>query len=202
MCALILDSLADLAHTGYMATVVDTVLLEAIELRLVSPIRYVREMKNLSIRDAADLIGCHHQALYMNEIGCYPHVLPVVMAWLTEGSDYDQSQFSHAYERYQEVVRKQTADLFAWREVKIEHLGVPGDNPIIKLREHFDMSRAGLAKRLCLPTAMLYSAENPDASNLVASVPEELLRLLALAGLPEDVQQEMVDRYEMWYEGV
>lgn len=180
----------------------DVEILDAIELRSVSPIRFVREANNLSIRDAADAIGCHHQALYHNEIGCYSHILPVIMDWLVQNSDYKQGHLKLAYQRYQEHVRAKSKDLYNWAGVTLEHIGVPGDNPIIKFREHFDMSRAGLCKVLCLPTATLYAAENPDAGNLMAAVPVDLIHWLEWCGVSEEVLQEMVERYQVWYDNV
>lgn len=185
-----------------MPAVTDTSLLEAVELRGVNPIRVIRDATGLSLRDAADEIGCHHQALYMCECGTYPHVLPVILNWCSERSGIAPSAIQGAYTHFKLMTREKTKELFAWDSIDLADLGKPGDNPIVEFRKKFDMSRAGMAKRLCIPVAKLYSSENPDATTLMAHMPAELIELLIEMGVQKIVLDEMIERYQVWYDNV
>lgn len=163
------------------------------------PIRVVRRAKGLSLRDAAELIGCHHQALYMNEQGCYPHVLPVILDWLVENSDYTAFSLDLAYQEFIRLKREDTKERFDWSSISFMHLGKPGSNPLTSLHESLGMSRAAFCKNLCLSSSLLYTLENSGASHVAAVIPPDVTDLLLYMGISSDVIEEMHERYGDWY---
>lgn len=176
--------------------------MDAIDARRISPIRYIRDLKGLTIRGAAESIGCNYQALYLNEIGCYSSILPTTLVWLVNETGWTEEDLNAAYKYYIQVSRDWAKDMFSWETVNLTALGSPGDNPIIKFREYFDLSRAGLCKVLKIPIQSLYVAENPDSPRLVTKIPPQLIRVLRQMGVSSDVLMEMEDRYVDWYAGV
>lgn len=157
-----------------------------------NPIRVIREGMGLSIRKAAQKIGCHYQALYMCEHGMYRHVLPVVLTWAEQNSDFTRHQIDAVYSRFREAKKRLARDKYSMHLVKIDALGEPGDHPVLRLRESLGLNQSSFCKELCIPVALLYVAENK-----AVSLPSELRAGLADVGLTSTVLQEMVDRYEM-----
>lgn len=157
-----------------------------------NPIRVIREGMGLSIRKAAQKIGCHYQALYMCEHGMYRSVLPVVLTWAEQNSDFSRHQIDAAYSKFRETKKQVAREKYSLHLVKIEALGEPGDHPVLRLRESLGLNQSSFCKEFCVPVALLYVAENK-----AASLPIELRSGLADVGLPSTVLQEMVDRYEM-----
>lgn len=157
-----------------------------------NPIRVIREGMGLSIRKAAHKIGCHYQALYMCEHGMYRYVLPVVLAWAGQSSDFSRQQIEDAYTVFRSKKKCAAKEKYSLHMVKIDVLGEPGDNPVLRLRESLGLTQSGFCKEFCIPVALLYVAENK-----ASSLPQELRIGLADIGLSSLVLQEMSDRYEM-----
>ncbi len=167
-----------------------------------NPIRVIRLSMGLSLRDAADKIGCHHQALYMNETGAYAHPLPVVMAWLVENSDYEPIEIELAYAVFVTTCRTRAGFKHGFKTADIDDLGAPGENPIQKFREHFGLTRSAFCKTVCVSSSLMYTLENEGAQHVAAKIPPSLMSVFKELGVDKVVRDEMVERYEVWYAGI
>lgn len=157
-----------------------------------NPIRAIREGMGLSIRKAAIKIGCHHQTLFMNEKGMFGRVLPVIMMWLTDNSDYSEQDINDSYRGWIAYRRRQAVDKYQFYTVTVAAIGIPGENPVTMFRGHLGLTQSAFCKELCVPIAIMYNAEGHRSNSL----PRTIKRLLTELGVPRQVVQEMIDRYE------
>lgn len=167
-----------------------------------NPIRVIRTTLGLSLRDAADRIGCHHQALYMNETGAGPRILPVVLDWLVENSDFPRHTIELAYWNFVQYQRDAAKDHYGFVTADLNDLGRPGENPIEKFHEHFGLTRSAWCKTVCVSASLMYTVENPGAQHVAASIPPSLLDLFRYLGVSELVISEMIERYGDWHDGL
>lgn len=167
-----------------------------------NPIRVIRKAKGLSLRAAADKIGCGHQALYMNETGAYAQPLPVVLDWLVANSDYDQLEIELAYAVFITSCRVQAGHKYGFSTADVGDLGAPGDNPVQKFREHFGLTRSAFCKQVCVPASLMYTLENPGAQHVAARIPDSLLMVFKELNVSKLVRDEMVERYGIWRDGI
>lgn len=206
MLGLILDTSQYSVHHVHMTTLPEappmTASLEALTESKDNPIRVIRNSKGLSIRDAADAIGCHHQALYMNETGAYNHVLPVVLNWLVQNSDHPSFNIEMAYAAFITNSRSDARDKYGFCTADIDDLGKPGDNPVQRFREHFGLTRSAFCKTVCVSSSLMYTIENPGAQHVAASIPPSLLDVFRELKVPAGVISEMRERYGDWYAGL
>lgn len=167
-----------------------------------NPIRAIRNDLGLSLRQAAEKIGCNYQALYMNELGTYPRVLPVILDWLSTHSEYSEKTISLAYTIHNIASLQEAAEKYGTRESDISWLGKPEENPIVAFRERLGMSRSAFSKNFHIPISVMFSVENIKFSNYARNVPDIILTNLAVTLVPEVVLDEMEERYREWVKNV
>lgn len=155
-----------------------------------NPIRSIRVGQGLSLRKAADKIGCHYQALYMTEHGMYMTVPPRILDWAVDTSDYIITQINIGYMLFRSEKQDIAKEKYSLEELNLECLGAPGDNPVRKLRSYLRLTQSAFCKDLCVPVALLYSAEN-------GSLPKKLKNIFMDLGIPDLIIDEIVDRYEV-----
>lgn len=147
-----------------------------------NPIRQVREQLGLSLDDMSKAIGCHLQALYMNESGVYPSILPEILHWLV-GRGYNRVELLLQYDEFVDKTRESFRNKYYPYELpKPDALRCP-----LRLwRESLGISRAGLAKGLCVQPSLLYRVEQGKAQSL----PSQLRQALLYVGMTkEDVNE-------------
>lgn len=156
-----------------------------------NPIWRIRHDNGLSLRRAADKIGCHYQSIYMTEHGMYERVLGIIMDWAVSNSDWDRYRIDDSYFLFKRYRRLLAMEKYGLESLTVGCLGPPGDNPVRQLRRFLDMTQSKFCKELCLPVALLYTAENS-----CKSLPWTMYNVLKDLRVPDEVVQEMSDRYE------
>ena len=123
-----------------------------------NPIRILRLSVHQTLETFAQRCGIHLQALYLNEMGMYPTVLPSVMRYLHHNYDVSETETEEDYQNYVRNVRYSFGD---------NH--VPYDFPepnstvssIRQLRSSLGISTAfGFAKAICLNPTIIRNVES------------------------------------------
>jgi DNA-binding XRE family transcriptional regulator len=159
-----------------------------------NPIRVARKERGWTLKEMAAKAGVHVQALYLNECGCYPHVLPSVLRLMVHVLDRNPAQVEKEYNKFVADKRLTFGGDHALNFYTLDHLGEPRIHPLLAFRDSLRLSRMGFAKAICVQPTMLYNVENCQARRL----PSELLKALKDAGLSRQVLLELSLRYEDW----
>lgn len=157
-----------------------------------NPIFIIRSQQGLSLRRTADAITCHYQALYMVEHGMYVNVLPKILDWAIEVSDRTRQQIEYDYMIFRSIKQDEAREIYSLDSLDINSLGTPGKNPVRKFRDYLGLTQSAFCKDLCIPVALLYTAEQKSVS-----LPKTLKKIFQDLGIPNLVIQEMIDRYEL-----
>lgn len=151
----------------------------------------MREAENKTLQQFSTLIGIHLQALYLNESGVYPTILPVVGSYMSrKGYNLEEMEIA-----YQEFVSERREEFFEkWAPYSLPEPFL-GDSPVGKWRATLGLSRAGLAKGLCVHPGQLHRVETGRAQAL----PNQLVEALKAVRFPDDLIEELNDRVEEYY---
>lgn len=158
-----------------------------------NPIRRARKQLGMNMREFSEIVGVHYQAILQNESGTYESVLPAVLRFLVQ-QGYDGQELLREYVEFQHLCRTSFGETQIW---SYELLGSASLDrpPILNFREALDLSRQGLAKRLCVQPSVLYKLEKGQARRL----PEQLEVALREAGMPAEMIDELNERTEEYY---
>lgn len=159
-----------------------------------NPVHRLRQEERLTLAQFADRAGVHLQAVFLNERGVYPTILPSILSYMhrlrPEGRGW-QSEYT-AY------VLEKRLEFGAHYDLPNTQLGPPvGSNPFRGWRDQYDLSRMAVAKGLCVHPASLYKVEHDETKHL----PEQLVVALKVAGMPSMVIEELQFRLEEWVSG-
>ena len=158
------------------------------------PIRVARKARGLTLRKMAAEAGVHVQALYLNECGCYPTILPDILRYMVDVLGSENTEVSRAYDTFVLEKRVQFGNSHAMSDYTLGHLGEPRIHPFIAFRDSLELSRLGFAKGACVQPAVLYNVENCRCKR----VPGQLIEALQDCRLPRVVIIELCLRFEEW----
>lgn len=122
----------------------------------------------------------------------YDRILPTVLDWVVSVGDYTEYEIETAYALYQMRHRHEAAYKYGFGSLSIVSLGEYGKNPIKALRHKLGLSQYRFCRDLCIPVALLYTAENT-----AVSFPKSLRDVLYELGVPDRVLSEIASRYEV-----
>lgn len=157
-----------------------------------NPIRLIRESQGLTLRKAAEKIDCNYQTLYMIEHGMYLTVLPKVLDWAIKFTDSDKSKIEYNYMLFRTEKQDLAKEKYSLNSIKVDSLGIPGDHPILSFRMFLGLTQSAFCKELCIPVALLYYSET-----VAVSLPKKLRNMFYDLGVPGNVVDEIVCRYEL-----
>jgi transcriptional regulator with XRE-family HTH domain len=152
---------------------------------MTNPIRALRKKNGMTVDVFAERCKIHPQALYLNECGVYPHILPAVRGYLLS-LGYDLQVLDHEYALYQRQKRIEYGQEVGAEE---QELGPPSvvKHPFVEFRIGIKMSRMGFSKSFCVHPAFLYKLEHGEAYGLSIQLKEAL----TLAGFPVGLVNEL-----------
>lgn len=158
-----------------------------------NPIRVVREKQNKTLQEFADLCGVHMQALYLNECGAYPNILPSVIRYMKYKLGLEESQLQFDYTRFVHKTREEFENRYSpyslSSDPRTDH------SPVVEWRQGLDLSRSGLVKALCVQPYLLSRVERGETPEL----PEQFELALLEVHFPMKLLQELKDRVEEFY---
>lgn len=151
----------------------------------VSPIKRIRIREGQSLEAFGRSVGCHLQAVYLNECGTYPHILPAIRRYL-EKQGYNVRELDEEYHEFQ-VARRIAAG--AKHKVADVELGEPGNgiHPFTLLQKQLGMSRMAFSKAFAIHPAFLYKLSRAEAHGLSSQMKQALLE----AGFRPSVIEEL-----------
>lgn len=138
-----------------------------------NPLRRIRRKNGLTLASMAGRAGVHTQAVYLNECGVYPTILPAISRWL-ERTGYPTRALQDEYLEWQTAHRKASGDKLKVSEVE---LGPPDLDvaPLAGLLEKLGLSRMGFAKMLAVHPALLYKLDRGETFGIGLQVRQALL---------------------------
>lgn len=156
-----------------------------------NPIRTVREAMGLSMRRAAEKIGCHYQTVYMAEHGMCDPLFPTMLWWAVSNSEYSAVQIEAAFAEFRGRVRNATVEKYSLESLPVSALGTPGTDPLRSLRGYLGLSTSGFCKAFCVSVSVLHHAES------VLFLPAAIQSTFQEMGVPEEIVTEMLERYSL-----
>lgn len=151
-----------------------------------NPIRIARKEDGYNLQQFAERCGVHYQALYLNEHGCYPTILPKIADYF-RGTGRDITLLEKAYRDFQRQLRSLVN---FERDYKLP--APDGEAPIRTFYTSIGYSRSKLAKSLAIQPALLYRLEQGQLKHL----PSQVESALRDAGLSTAVLEELNARTE------
>jgi transcriptional regulator with XRE-family HTH domain len=156
-----------------------------------NPIRIARLQHGKTLEEFSKLTGVHYQAVYNNENGCYPRILPNLLTYLCEHWEMDRQELEQAYS---EFVRGRREAFYSLHNPY--SLPLPsGIHPFSAWRQSLGLTVRALSKDLCVSPSQLNRLEKNKTPNL----PLEIERALIQVQFPDDLLQELKDRAEEYY---
>ena len=130
-------------------------------------------------------MGCHLQAVYLNECGVYPHVLPAIRKYI-ESLGYDVRELDEEYAAFQTRMRELTGARVKAGQVAIDEPS-NGAHPFLAFRKMLGMSRMSFSKSFAVHPAFLYKLERAEAHGLSS----QMKNAMAEAGFRPSVIDEL-----------
>lgn len=163
-----------------------------------NPIKDVRLKHRGTLDTFAAACDIHPQALYLNEQGVYPKILPKVVKYLQELGEWD-TLLELKYKQFVAEKRKVAGDLNSLSEVDLGEPIFDIGHPFVVFREKLPgvLSRMAFCKDFCVQPSLMYRLETSGTKHL----PEQLREALTESGLPAIVLQELADRCQEYVEG-
>jgi DNA-binding XRE family transcriptional regulator len=153
------------------------------ELNANNPICEVRLQHHKTLMEFAAEAGIHFQALYLNECGCYPTILPALMALMTRKYQQDKLTLQNKYDMFVIKKRMEFADKhkpYAWPEVDVSR------SPVEMFRKALGYSQIGFAKAICIQPTILYKVERGKSIN----IPESIKHAFKILQIPYEMVEE------------
>lgn len=157
-----------------------------------NPVREVRLSRNRTLREFASDIGVHYQAVYLNESGVYPYILPRIKKYLTQKLGLDGRELDLRYSAFVYVQRCSFEARYAPYSLPEP---LTGDSPIVRWRESLGLTQSALAKALCIQPVLLSKVENKRS----AMIPSQMLEALRDIKFPKELIEELEYRVEDYY---
>lgn len=134
-----------------------------------SPIHTVRTREGKTLEQVADAAGINMQAVYLNECGVYPTILPALQKCF-QVWEYDTKVLERDYQIFIKNKRIEFGNTHNLSELTLGALGPPVENqsPLETLREYIQLSRMAFCKGLCVHPAAELRIERGEASSLGA----------------------------------
>lgn len=167
-----------------------------------NPIKRVRLAHNKTLEEFSLAAGVHVQALYLNEQGVYPNILPAIERYLMKLGE-DPNDLNTQYLEFQNDKRRTIGAFLELKDYVTLEPRYDEGHPFVGFREslgtpsHEPFSRMGFAKSFCVHPAQLYRLEKGGTKHL----PEQLREALTTAGLPGNVIAELESRCEEYVSG-
>lgn len=137
--------------------------------------------------------GIGLQAVYLNECGVYPTILPSIERRLVSYYDCIPSELSEAYIKYVEKKRYNFGKNHSPYKVPEPNIF---KSPILSFREIFASSRIGFAKSICITPTILYKVEKKK----VEIIPGQLIIALREILLPVgEIEEMQIQQQEFYY---
>lgn len=162
-----------------------------------NPIRLARmASQEKTLESFSKRCGVHKQALYLNECGVYPDVLPSIMATLLV-LGWDEQSIRRGYRDFQREKRVARGELDNLSSVEIGPPNLELGHPFVQFRASLGHARLGFAKEYCVHPASLHKLEIGSAIHL----PEQVVEALTVAGASASVITELNERCEEYARG-
>lgn len=149
-----------------------------------NPIREIRDRQHLTLEEFAGECGIHHQALFLNERGVYPHVLPAIIQRM-RGLGVDTEQLQQDYMVWQREERAANGAKYGLPRL-ILNAPIPGQ-PVALFRKQLGLSKMKFAKCFGIHPAELSKLE----SGTKHSLSEQFCTAMTEAGLSDTVLSEL-----------
>lgn len=159
-----------------------------------NPIRRIRLSKGKTLHDFADDCGINYQALYLNECGVYPTVLPVLLEYIGK-LGFDSESVAQEYKEFVLAKRLEFGACHSTTELPPP---VGSLHPFVAFRQALELSRVAFAKSICVHPAGLYRLE----LGLMKHLPGDVREALTVAGFSINLIEELDYRVEEWNSGV
>lgn len=161
----------------------------------INPIRRVRVKEGKTLVEFAADCGVHLQALYLNECGVYPTILPSILIRLNH-LGYSGSVLEPDYQVFVKSKREASG---VRHSLTLYELPPPVGtvHPFISFRKSLKLSRMGFCKSFCVHPASMHKVEHEQ----VVQLPSQVIEALGQAGLSERVIDELDYRVKEWAEG-
>jgi hypothetical protein len=127
------------------------------------------------------------QAVYLNEFGVYPSILPSILHRLKTYYEQDESELVRDYEKYVQTKRFNFGE--EHKPYKLPESDLQ-KNPIASFRALLTCTRIGFAKSICVQPSLLYKVEEGKTD----VIPGQLSIALREIQLPVGDIQELQDR--------
>lgn len=157
-----------------------------------NPIRVIRKSQKDTLYTFSRKCGVSLQALYLNESGVYPTVLPSILYYLVSDLKCDEDDVLDAYFSFVRQKRKEWASLCAPYSLPERRVG---HSPLEDLRLSWGLSRVALAKTLCIQPSLVHRVEVGKARKL----PRDFVEALEEIEFPKELIKELGDRVENFY---
>lgn len=160
-----------------------------------NPIRRVRVKEGKTLVELAADCGVHLQALYLNECGVYPTILPSILTCLIR-LGYSGSVLEKDYQMFVHNKRVSSGVFFELSSYTLPP-PVGTQHPFISFRKSLELSRMGFCKSFCVHPASMHKVEHEQ----VQCLPRQVIEALNEAGLSEQTTEELDYRVREWAEG-
>lgn len=149
-----------------------------------NPIRVIRKANGKTLEDFAGECHVHYQALFLNENGVYPHILPSIRKHLYY-LGYLPLVLDADYRIYQREKRQTSGVQFCLGAVVLE---APSPvHPVVAFRTNLVLSRMAFCKRFCIQPSEMYELEQGKKHTFS----EQFKQAMNEAGLPAIVLDEL-----------
>ena len=157
-----------------------------------NPIREIRIREGKTLEHFAFECGVTLQAVYLNECGVYPNVLPSILRRLTTYYELQESDLNRDYERFVKQKRLQFNERYSPYKTPESDCT---KSPIQLFRKLLTLSRVGFAKGICVQPTLLYKVEEAK----IDVIPGQIAMALRDIQLPVGEIQEFQERQLEFY---
>jgi hypothetical protein len=162
-----------------------------------NPITRTRTAMHMTQLQLSKNVGCHEQAIFLNEQGVYSAILPKIGNWLIAHGENGQ-RIAYEYRRFQEDRRKGFGERNTLNLWTLDSLGPPVGSPFERFRDILGFSRMRLCKSLCIHPGKELAVESGSAESMGGQIREALLQ----AGLDAKVIAELDSRIREFHNKV
>jgi len=128
-----------------------------------------RQDRNLTQQQVANQLGIERLSVIRFEQGMFNHINTETLTELAHLYGRDPDELLEVYQQYQAAQRQEFAATHSqWRDILRNYEGLL--HPLIHYREHYELTRNGLCKELCLDYGPIAEYEN----NKQRAIPEIL----------------------------
>lgn len=156
-----------------------------------NPVRRARLKMGLSLTAIAEAAKINYQTWYSTECGCYADIPPGILGFL----EAEGFNVLHLETEYHDFVSETRDEFYLTHLDALNKFTLSGEaHPVEEFRTALGLSRAALAKQLCVQPAVLYKVESGDSKGL----PRQLRDALLEAGVSEVLIGELEEGVKSW----